>query len=109
MDSSLNTHRRGFLGRVLGTAAAGALSFTGAAWAKYGLGEYTGLKDASGRPYTRNVFRRPTPGDLQLLMNAMQTPTIPMFADAMPALGIESLQSMGTTFLLCANALGGWC
>ena len=27
----------------------------------------------------------------------------------MPALGIESLQKMGTTFLLCANALGGWC
>jgi intracellular sulfur oxidation DsrE/DsrF family protein len=42
-------------------------------------------------------------------MGAMQTPTIPMFAGAMPNLGIESLQKMGTTFLLCANALGGWC
>ena len=27
----------------------------------------------------------------------------------MPGLGIESLQKMGTKFLLCANALGGWC
>ena len=185
---SLNTRRRGFLGGILGTAAAGALSLTGvrsaeaqmsgpdawigqvkgsqrclfdfpqhragvpllhilnylntykeaykaaagqvgavgtfygiggqssiplafndATWAKYGLGEYAGLKDASGRPYTRNVFRKPTPNDLHLVMNAMQTPTIPMFAEAMPGIGIESLQSMGTTFLLCANALGGWC
>ena len=42
-------------------------------------------------------------------MQALQTPTIPAFADAMPALGIENLQKMGTKFLLCANALGGWC
>ena len=27
----------------------------------------------------------------------------------MPAIGIESLQKMGTKFLLCTNALGGWC
>jgi hypothetical protein len=188
MDSSLKTHRRGFLGRVLGTAAAGTLSFAGvqsaeaqqggpdawigqvkgaqrclfdfpqhrsgvpllhilnylntykeayksapgtvgavgtfygiggqssiplafndAAWAKYGLGEYTGLKDASGKPYTRNVFLHPTSNDLHVVMAAMQTPRIPMFADAMPGLGIESLQKMGTTFLLCNNAFGGWC
>ena len=42
-------------------------------------------------------------------MQAIQTPVIPAFAEAMPALGIESLQKMGTKFLLCANALGGWC
>ena len=28
--------------------------------AKYGLGEYLGLKDAGGKPYTRNVFNQPT-------------------------------------------------
>ena len=39
----------------------------------------------------------------------MGTPAIPAFAGAMPALGIESLQKMGTTFLLCNNAFGGWC
>jgi intracellular sulfur oxidation DsrE/DsrF family protein len=43
------------------------------------------------------------------MMQALQAPPLPMFAGALPALGIESLQKMGTTFLLCANALGGWC
>ena len=38
------------------------LAFNDAMWAKYGLGEYTGLKDASGKAYTRNVFNRPTQG-----------------------------------------------
>jgi hypothetical protein len=85
------------------------LAFNDAMWAKYQLGDYTGLKDASGKAYTRNVLNKPTADDLHLLMQALQTPTIPALAGAMPALGIESLQKMGTTFLLCANAFGGWC
>jgi intracellular sulfur oxidation DsrE/DsrF family protein len=85
------------------------LAFNDAMWAKYGLGEYLSLKDAAGKPYTRNVFNKPTGDDLHLLMQAIQSPTIPALAGALPALGIESLQKMGTTFLLCANALGGWC
>ena len=85
------------------------LAFNDAMWTKYGLGEYLSLKDAGGKPYTRNVFNKPTADDLHLVMAAIQSPTIPMFAGALPALGIESLQKMGTTFLLCANALGGWC
>jgi intracellular sulfur oxidation DsrE/DsrF family protein len=85
------------------------LAFNDAIWSKYAIGEYLSLKDASGRAYTRNVFHRPTPNDLHLLMQAMQTPTLPGFAAAIPALGIESLQKMGTTFLICANALGAWC
>jgi hypothetical protein len=93
----------------LGPQSSIPLAFNDAAWSKYALGEYLGLKDPSGKAYTRNVFNRPTPTDLPLLMQAMQTPIIPGFADAMPALGIESLQKLGTTFLLCANALGGWC
>ena len=40
---------------------------------------------------------------------SLQSPTIPAFAEPMQALGIESLQKMGTKFLLCANAFGGWC
>jgi intracellular sulfur oxidation DsrE/DsrF family protein len=84
------------------------LAFNDAMWAKYGLGEYTGLKDAAGKGYTRNVFHRPTADDLHLLMQAAGTPKIPAFGEMMPALGIESLQKMGTKFLLCANALGGW-
>jgi len=42
-------------------------------WAKYQLGEYTALKDAAGKAYTRNVFYRPTKDDLHLLMAAIQT------------------------------------
>jgi intracellular sulfur oxidation DsrE/DsrF family protein len=93
----------------LGTRASISLGFNDASWAKYALGEYTGLKDASGKPYTRNVFNRPTKDDLHLLMQAIQSPSIPALAEAVPALGIENLQKMGTKFILCANALQGWC
>jgi hypothetical protein len=93
----------------IGNQASIPLGFNDAMWAKYKLGEYMGLKDAAGKPYTRNVFNRPAKDDLHLLMQALGTPTIPGFADAMPALGIESLQKMGSKFILCANALGGWC
>jgi len=92
----------------IGSQASIPLAFNDSIWAKYGLGEYTGLKDAAGKPYMRNVFHRPTKDDLHVLMQAIQTPTIPALADAMPALGIESLQKMGTKFLICANALGAW-
>jgi intracellular sulfur oxidation DsrE/DsrF family protein len=85
------------------------MAFNDAIWAKYNLGAYTGLKDADGKPYTRNVFNRPTPADLHLLLKAIDAPSIPALAGAMPALGIESLQKMGTKFLLCNNALGIWC
>lgn len=93
----------------MGNQSSIALAFNDAMWAKYGLGEYLSLKDAAGRPYTRNVFNRPTENDLHLVMQALQSPSIPVFAPEMPAIGIESLQKMGTTFLLCANAFGGWC
>jgi intracellular sulfur oxidation DsrE/DsrF family protein len=93
----------------VGTQASIPLAFNDAAWTKYKLGEYLGLKDASGKFYDRNVFHRPTPADVHLLLQAMQLPaSVTAFGPAMPALGIESLQKMGTTFLLCANALGGW-
>ncbi len=93
----------------IGPGASISMAFNDAMWAKYGLGEYTGLKDAAGKPYARNPFHRPTKDELHVLMQAMQTPTIPMFAGAMPALGIESLQKMGTKFLMCNNAFGAWC
>jgi intracellular sulfur oxidation DsrE/DsrF family protein len=85
------------------------LAFNDATWSKYKLGEYTGLKDASGVAYVRNLFNRPTSNELHLLMQAMGTPQIPFFGGALPAIGIESLQKMGTTFLICENALVGWC
>ena len=93
----------------VGNQASIPLAFNDAIWSKYELGVYTGLKDVNGKPYTRNVFNRPTPNDLHLLMQAIDSPTIPALADAVPALGIESLQKMGAKFVLCANALGIWC
>src|SRR5215510_7075454 len=92
----------------VGAQASIPLAFNDAIWAKYELGAYTGLKDADGKPYTRNVFNQPTTKDLHLLMKAADLPMIPALADAMPALGIENLQKMGTKFLLCNNALGIW-
>ena len=93
----------------VGSQASIPLAFNDSIWEKYALGVYTGLKDADGKPYTRNVFNRPTPKDLHLVMQAIDSPTIPALADAVPALGIESLQKMGAKFILCANALGIWC
>ncbi len=92
----------------LGGASSIPLAFNDAMWEKYGLGEYTGLRDAAGTPYTRNVFARPTKDDVHLLMQLIQSPPIPALAGVMPGLGIENLQKMGAKFLLCANALHGW-
>jgi hypothetical protein len=92
-----------------GTQSSIQLGFNDSIWAKYQLGAYSGLKDASGKPYTRNVFNKPTPQDLHVLLSAIDLPPIPALAGAMPAIGIESLQKMGTKFILCANALGIWC
>jgi intracellular sulfur oxidation DsrE/DsrF family protein len=92
----------------VGAQASIPMAFNDAMWAKYELGAYTGLKDASGKPYTRNVFHRPTEKDLHLLMQLIDSPTIPALAGAVPALGIESLQKMGAKFILCNNALGIW-
>jgi hypothetical protein len=93
----------------MGPRSSISLAFNDAMWAKYGLGEYLGLKDADGKSYTRNVFNRPTDKDGGLVMQAIQSPAIPELLPMVPGLGIESLQKMGTKFLLCANALGGWC
>ena len=92
-----------------GNQAGIPLAFNYIVWEKYTLGVFTGLKDADGKPYARNVFNRPTTKDLHLLMQAIDLQMIPALADAVPALGIESLQKMGTKVLLCANALGMWC
>jgi intracellular sulfur oxidation DsrE/DsrF family protein len=94
---------------AVGPQASIPLAFNDTIWAKYELGAYTGLKDAADKFYRHNVFNHPTAKDLHLLMQAVGSPTIPALADAVPALGIENLQKMGTKFVLCANALGIWC
>jgi len=91
-----------------GAQASIPLGFNDTVWAKYELGAYLGLKDADGKPYARNVFNKPTPNDLHLLLKAVDLPMIPALSEAMPAIGIESLQKMGTKFILCNNALGIW-
>jgi intracellular sulfur oxidation DsrE/DsrF family protein len=93
----------------IGPQASISLAFNDAMWAKYQLGDYLGLKDKAGKPYTRNVFNRPSVDDAAILMQVFQTPMIPELAEGVPGIGIESLQKMGTKFLLCNNALGGWC
>src|SRR6516165_7533185 len=80
----------------VGNQSSISLAFNDAMWAKYSLGDYLGLKDASGKAYTRNVFYRPTPSDAHLLIQAFQTPNIPEIQGAVPGMGIESLQKMGT-------------
>jgi intracellular sulfur oxidation DsrE/DsrF family protein len=93
----------------VGPASSIALGFNDATWAKYGLGEILGLKDASGKPYTRNVFFSPTKADGHLLAQRTQIPaSIAVLGDALVGSSIPSLQKMGTKFLLCANALGLW-
>ena len=93
----------------VGTQSSIPLAFNDSMWAKYQLGAYLGLKDAAGTPYTRNVFNRPTAKDVHLLLKAADLPPIAALDAAVPAIGIENLQKMGTKFLLCANALGLWC
>src|SRR5262249_16187086 len=79
----LNTYKEAFksapgaVGAVgtfygLGGQSSIPLAFNDAVWQKYGLSEYTGLKDASGKPYARNPFHRPTKDELHLLMQALQ-------------------------------------
>src|SRR5678810_1201139 len=85
----------------LGNQASISLAFNDAMWAKYGLGDYTGMKDTSGKGYTRNVLNRPTKDDAHILIQAFQTPNIPEVLDVVPAMGIENLQKMGTKFLVC--------
>ena len=93
----------------VGTQSSIPLAFNDSIWAKYQLGTYLNLKDAAGAPYTRNVFNQPTTKELHLVMKAADLPMLTAIADVVPAMGIESLQKMGTKFLLCQNALGLWC
>src|SRR5215467_8480642 len=94
---------------ALGNQSSIPLGFNDAMWAKYALGDYLGLKDASGKAYTRNVFNHFTSDDAHLLIQAYQTPNIPELAGLVPGLSIENLQKMGTKFILCNNAFGAWC
>jgi len=100
----------GAVGSFYGISSGSSISmgFDDAMWVKYGLSEYNNLRDANGRPYTRNVFHRPTEADGHLLTQAMNLPAMPMFGGAMVGCGLENLQKMGAKFLVCNNALQAW-
>jgi hypothetical protein len=80
-----------------GFPASMPLAWNDAIWEKYRIGALLKLTDpATKAPATRNFFYRPRPGD-PVLMNG-----------AMAQAGIESLQQMGATFLMCNNAFMAW-
>ena len=71
------------------------LAFNDSIWQKYKLGAYLKLDDPKTKaPSVRNMFNAPQAGDPVLFGGA--------FAQA----SIANLQKMGSTFLLCNNALG---
>jgi hypothetical protein len=80
-----------------GLPASMPLAWNDAMWDKYKIGALLKLTDpATKAPATRNMFFRPRAGDPVLMSGAM--------AQA----GIESLQQMGVTFLMCNNAFMAW-
>lgn len=93
----------------VGPASSIALGFNDAMWAKYGLGEVLGLKDAGGKAYTRNVFANMTKDEAHLLAQRAGIPaSIALLGQAAPGISIPNLQKMGAKFLVCNNALGLW-
>jgi hypothetical protein len=72
------------------------LGWNDAMWAKYKVGEQIGLKDSSGQFITRNVFNQPQAGDPVL------------FNGAVKVASLENLQKLGTTIIMCNNALMAW-
>lgn len=60
-----------------------------AMWAKYRLGEFLEVNDATGKPATANPWRH--------------APVV--LGMALPPASIESLQKRGATFIVCNNAL----
>jgi hypothetical protein len=74
---------------VAGMIGAGYVNFNDAIWAKYGLGEETKTKDASGAWVTRNVYRNADGGA------------------AWTDYSIEPLQARRVIFWQCNNALKG--
>lgn len=80
-----------------GMLASMPLAWNDAMWAKYKIGEMFKLIDPDTKaPTKRNLFYRPKAGDPVL------------FGGAMAAAGIENLQKMGATFLMCNNAFQAW-
>lgn len=75
-----------------------AYNFSDDVWAKYRIGEFFGLKDASGTPIVRNVFlARKNPSDGPRDPNDLSSP----YQDT----SMEALQSRGVVTLTCHTAV----
>ena len=88
------------IGSFYGAPGGGAsmpLAWNDLVWEKYRIGELMNLVDPDTRaPTKRNLFFRPRAGD-------------PVFmSGAVTGAGIENLQRLGATFLMCNNALRAW-
>ena len=80
-----------------GAPASIPLGWNDAMWGKYRIGELLKLKDPeTNAPTKRNMFYRPRARD-PILLNG-----------AVTAAGIENLQKLGATFLMCNNAFVAW-
>lgn len=109
MWNYINTYREAYgqaattinaIGSFYGAPGGGAsipLAWNDVVWEKYRIGELMNLVDPGTRaPTKRNLFFRPRAGD-------------PVFLNgAVIAAGIENLQRMGATFLMCNNAFRAW-
>ena len=106
----VGNERVGTVGTFYGGGPASSIfmGFNDEIWSRYNVGEYAGLDDSDGRPYTRNVFNRPTSDDSVLLAKGLQSPNFGALGVVMPLVGIERLQDMGTKFIMCNNALNSW-
>ena len=91
-----------------GPASSIFMGFNDEIWSRYNVGEYAGLDDSDGRPYTRNVFTHPPSDDSVLLAKGLQSPNFAAREGAMSLVGIENLQNLGTKFIMCNNALNSW-
>jgi hypothetical protein len=80
-----------------GGAASMPLAWNDLVWEKYRIGELMNLVDPDTRaPTKRNLFFRPRAGD-------------PVFmSGAVTGAGIENLQRLGATFLMCNNSFRAW-
>src|SRR5262249_35114332 len=74
----------------MGPGASIPLAFNDTIWSKYAIGEYMGLKDASGKPFTYNVYNKLTPENAGFIFTGNQLPLIAGLAPVAPGLSIPN-------------------
>ena len=102
----VGNERVGTVGTFYGGGPASSIfmGFNNEIWSKYKVGEYAGLEDSEGQPYTRNVFNRPTSDDSILLARGLQAPTLVRLRLLCPWSGLRSFRIWAQS-LFCATTL----